>query len=52
MSGYQKHCVKHCIKIVRFRSFSGPYSVQMWENLDQENYECEIFLRSEKGSLS
>ena len=40
---------RHCVKNVRFQSFSGlyfpsfrlnsisPYSVQMWENTDQKN---------------
>ena len=27
--------------------FSGPYSIQMWENTDQKNSEYEQFLRSE-----
>ena len=28
--------LKHCVKSVRIRSFSGPYSVRMWENTDQK----------------
>ena len=27
----------HCVKSVRIRSYSGPYSVQMRENTDQNN---------------
>ena len=44
------YCVQprcpHCVKIVRFRSFSGPYSVRMRENMDQKNSEYGQFLRS------
>ena len=29
----------HCVKIVRIRSYSGPYSVQMQENKDLNNSE-------------
>ena len=29
----------HCVKGVRIRSFSGPYSVRMWENKDLKNSE-------------
>ena len=48
----------HCVKSVRFRSFSGPYypafglnsispySVRMRENTDQKTSEYEHFLRS------
>ena len=28
---------------VRVRSFSGPYSVEMWENTDQKNSEYGHF---------
>ena len=33
----------HCVKNVRVRSFSGPYSVEMWENTDQKNSEYGHF---------
>ena len=33
----------HCVKSVRFRSFSGPYSVRMRENTDQKNAEYGHF---------
>ena len=36
----------HCVKRVRIRSYSGPYSVQMPENTDQNNSEYAPFLRS------
>ena len=36
----------HCVKSVRVQSFSGPYSVQMWENTDQKNSEYGHFSRS------
>ena len=29
----------HCVRRFRIRSYSGPYSVQMWENTDQNNSE-------------
>ena len=29
--------IYHCVKSVRIRSFSGPYSVQMQDNRDQKN---------------
>ena len=38
--------LEHCLKIVRVRSFSGPYSVQMRENMDQKNSKHGLFLRS------
>ena len=34
------------VKKVRARSYSGPYSVRMQENTDQNNFECEHFSRS------
>ena len=36
----------HCVKSVRIRSYSGPYSVKMRENTDQKNSEYGHFLRS------
>ena len=36
----------HWMKIVLIRSYSGPYSVQMLENTDQNNSEYGLFLRS------
>ena len=36
----------HCIKSVRDWSYSGPYSVQMWENMDQNNSEYGHLSRS------
>ena len=44
------YCVQlrypHFVKIVRFRSFSGPYSIRTRENMDQKNSEYGQFLRS------
>ena len=37
---------RHCVKSIRIRSFSGPYSVRMRENTDQKNSEYEYFSRS------
>ena len=36
----------HCVKSVRIQSYSGPYSVQMRENTDQNNSEYGHFSRS------
>ena len=36
----------HRVKIVRIRSYSGPYSVRMRENTDQKNFEYGHFSRS------
>ena len=43
--------IKHCVKGVRIRSYSGPdlpalYSVQMQENTNQNNFKYVHFLRS------
>ena len=38
-----KHQPLHCVKSVRIRSHSGPYSVRMWENTDQNNSEYGHF---------
>ena len=37
----------HCVKSVRIRSYSGPQSVWMRENIDQNNSEYGYFLRSD-----
>ena len=37
-----------CVKSVHIRSYSGPYSVRMRENEDQNNFEYEHFSRSEQ----
>ena len=37
----------HCVKSVRIRSYSGPYSVRMWENTDKNNSEYGQFPRSD-----
>ena len=37
----------HCVKSVRIRSFSVPYSVRMQENTDQKISEYGHFSRSE-----
>ena len=42
----------HCVKSVCIRSFSGPYSVQMRENMDQKNSEYGHFPRSGTKQLS
>ena len=52
----------HCVKSVRIRNYSGPHflkfglnterysvSLQMWENVEQNNSEYGHFLRS--GSI-
>ena len=39
---------RHCVKSFRIRSFSGPYSVRMWENMDQKHSEYGHFSRFEK----
>ena len=39
----------HCVKGVRMRSYSGPYSVRMRENTDQNNSEYGHFSRSDNG---
>ena len=39
----------HCVKSIRIRSYSGPYSVRMRENTDQNNSEYGYFLRSESA---
>ena len=38
---------KHFVKSVHIRSYSGPYSFQMWENAEQNNSEYGHFSRSE-----
>ena len=55
--------MKHCVKSVPIRSFSGPhfavfglnaerYGVQMWQNTDEKNSKYGHFLRSEMGLKS
>ena len=39
----------HCVKNVRIQSYSGPYSVRMRENMDQNNSEYGYFLRSDEN---
>ena len=34
---------QHCVKSVRIRSYSDPYSVQIRENTDQNNSEYRHF---------
>ena len=41
----------HCVKNVRIRSYSGPFSFPMQENTDQNSYEYGQFLRSNDGSV-
>ena len=36
----------YCVKSVRIWSYSGPYSVRMWESADQNNAEYGHFLCS------
>ena len=36
----------HYVEDVQIWSFSGPYSVRMWENTDQKNSEYGHFSRS------
>ena len=35
----------YCVKSVRIRSYSGRNPVQMWENIDQNNFEYGYFSR-------
>ena len=37
----------HYLKSIRIRSYSDPYSVQMRENKDRNNFEQRHFLRSD-----
>ena len=46
------HINIHCVKGVRIRSNSGPYSFRKRENTDQNNSEYEHFLRSDTDSVS
>ena len=39
---------RHCVKSVRIWSYSGPYSVQIRENTNQNNSEYGHFSRSER----
>ena len=39
----RKKKTTRCVKSVRVLNFSGPYSVQMWENTDQKNSEYGHF---------
>ena len=43
---------KGFVKIARIRSFIAPYSVRMWENVDQKNSEYGHFSRSEAVLLN
>ena len=43
---YRQHDHDHCLKNVRILSYSGPYSVRMLENADQNNSEYGHFSRS------
>ena len=36
----------HCVTSAHIQSFSGPYPVQMRENIDQKNSKYVLFLRS------
>ena len=38
----------HCVKSVRIRSFSGPYSDRIRENTDQKNIKYGHFSRSDE----
>ena len=42
----------HCMKSVCIRSYSGPYSVQIWGKVDQNNSEHGYFLRSDALHLN
>ena len=47
-NGSKQHLNKrHCVKSVHVRCYSGPYSVRMRENTDQNNSEYGDFLRSD-----
>ena len=49
---YYNNLVKcHCVKSVRIRSYTGPYSVRMRENTDQNKSEYGHFLRSVKTGM-
>ena len=43
--------IKHCVKSVRFRSYSGPYFSAFGLNTDQNNSEYGHFLRSKNFVL-
>ena len=43
---HSNNIVLRCVKSVRIRSYSGPYSVRMWKNTDQNNTEYGHFLHS------
>ena len=40
----------HCVKSVHIQSYSGPYSVQMWKNADQNKSKYGHFSRSDNRS--
>ena len=40
--------IKHCVKSVRFRIYSGPYFSAFGRNTDQNNSEYGHFLRSKR----
>ena len=42
----------HHVKSVRIRRFSGPYLVQMQENMDQKNSEYRHFSRSDEQAFN
>ena len=42
----RKHTSSQCVKIIRIWNYSGPYSVRMRENMDQNNSEYGHLLRS------
>ena len=44
--------VNHCVKAVRIRSYSGPYSVRMRENTDTFHAVNKYVLRSFKDCKS
>ena len=41
----------HCVKSIRIWSYSGPYSVQMQENTDQNNSEYSHFSCNESPAV-
>ena len=41
-----------CLKSIRIRSYSGPYSVRMGEKTDQNNSEYRNFSRSDSSKLN
>ena len=42
----------YCVKCVHILSYSGPFSVLIWENTDQNNSKYGHFWRSDRDTFS